>query len=339
MAQLKLAVIGCGRVAERFHLPALAASPAFATTLLVDPATDQADTLARRFDVPRVCGDFRNVAGEVDAAIVAVPNHLHGPVSVYLLEHGIHVLVEKPMALTTEECDEMIAAGELSGATLSIGLVRRRYAPFRFTKQLLESGILGKVRSFDFREGAVYNWSSASSGNLRRESGGGVLMDLGSHLFDTLLWWLGDVAEVEYRDDALGGVEAECRVRLALTSGAEGVVELSRLRGLRNTYQVRAEHGEVEVALGFDGGVRLSLDGSSSALAGSVSEAKRHVDLSDVFEDQLADFAEAIRSKSPPDVSAEDGRRSIELIQACRQVRQHLRHPWEPEDLGKSYVA
>jgi predicted dehydrogenase len=339
MDRLKLAMVGCGSAAERLHLPALAASPDFTTTVLVDRERDRAGALARRFEVPNVRIDVREITGHVDAAIVAVPNHLHGPVSEELLHSGVHVLVEKPMGLSVVECDGMIAAAESSGAVLSVGLVRRRYPAFRFTKALFHRGVLGRVKSFDFREGEVYGWDSASDGNFRKGSGGGVLTDLGSHLLDALGWWLGEPEVLEYRDDAVGGVEAECRIELALPCGASGVVELSRLRRLRNTYRIHAEHGSVEVGLGYDGAVGLTLDDGAPAMVARASPKDEIADLTALFGRQLGDFAAAIRNGSPPPISGQDGRRSVALIEACRDIRTVLTYPWDMDEVGSAHAS
>ncbi len=336
---LRLAVVGCGRASERLHMPAQAASPDFSTTILVDRERRHATALADRFDVPEVSTDFHDVVGAADAAIVAVPNHLHGAIGQYLLEHGVHVLVEKPMALTVRECDGMIAAAESSGATLFVGLIRRSYPTFRFVKGLLDRGILGRVRDFDFQEGAVYGWRSASSGNLRKESGGGVLTDIGSHLLDTLTWWLGDARVLEYRDDARGGVEAECRIHLALPDGATGVVRLSRLRPLRNTYRIQTEYAEVEVDAGVGGNIRLSMSEGAPALDGRVSGPQGNPGLSELFNEQLADFAHSIRTGRTPATSGREGRRAIALIEACRKTRENLPEPWAADEAEGLHVV
>jgi hypothetical protein len=86
---------------------------------------------------------------------------------------------------------------------------------------LLESGALGKIESFDFREGAVFNWPATTNSFWRRETaGGGVLADQGAHVLDLLLWWLGDFTSLTYVDDSQGGVEADCRLELSMKSGA-----------------------------------------------------------------------------------------------------------------------
>src|ERR1041384_3242084 len=106
---VRVAMIGCGAVAERGHLPTLAASSEARLSWLVDNNEARTSALAARFGAgSRTSPDYRDVIGHTDAAIVALPHSLHGPVCSDLLAHGIHVLVEKPMAMSTGECDQMM---------------------------------------------------------------------------------------------------------------------------------------------------------------------------------------------------------------------------------------
>src|SRR4051794_39425130 len=104
MQKLRIAVVGCGAVAQIHHLPALAASENAEAVLLVDNDESRARALAERFGVPGVTTDFREIPGRADAAIVALPNNLHAPVAIELLRRGVPVLVEKPMAMTSAQC-------------------------------------------------------------------------------------------------------------------------------------------------------------------------------------------------------------------------------------------
>ena len=112
--KLRLAVVGCGAVAAIHHLPALSLCRSAEAVVLVDADPGRARDLAARFGVPETSTDVRSLPGRVDAAIVALPNSLHAPVSIDLLRQGVHVLVEKPMALNVRECDAMIAAADRS---------------------------------------------------------------------------------------------------------------------------------------------------------------------------------------------------------------------------------
>lgn len=338
---LRLAIIGCSAVSERGHSPAAALVPQARITALVDTDAARARRLADRHPGAQTFDDYRGVLGQIDAAIVALPPSLHAAVSIDLLERGVHVLVEKPMASSTAECDAMIAAARRSGAVLAVGLVRRFSWPYRFAKRIIDAGSLGPIQSFDVHEGGVFNWPSASPYFLKKElAGGGVLADAGAHVIDALLWWFGDIGSLGYFDDELGGVEADCELDVMMSNGVRGRVELSRTRAMRNTTIIRGACGSLEIhafrnAVTLclpDGGARdLQLVGELRASApGSAGDATD----GDMMAEQLADFAGSIRGRRPPTVTGEEGRRSVQAIEACYAQRQRLRHPWVFEGVG-----
>jgi len=336
LEKLKLAMIGCGAIVQRIHLPVASRSDQVEVTLLVDKDLPRAREAAEQFNVPAVADDYRDAvqrAGtDVDAALVAVPNLLHGSVSSELLRAGIHVLVEKPMALTAAGCDEMIQAADEGGATIAVGLNSRFVWAHRFVKQAITSGLLGNLQSFELRRGDIFTWPIVSSYIFDRKwSGGGVLMDIGPHVLDLLLWWLGDFESVAYRDDAEGGVEANCELFLTLKSGPSGVIELSRDRVLDNKWVLRGDRAtlEVDCGAGSPPPVHLCVGDedivvTGIATQGSVADKSHHAP----YERQLADFCDAVRSHREPFVGRE-GKKCIELIETCYNSRQAIDYPWK----------
>ena len=332
MKSTKLAMVGCGAVTELCHLPAAKGINNCEVVMLVDKDLVRARELAALFNIPSVSQDYREVIDKVDAAIIALPHNLHAVVSIQLLKAGIHVLVEKPMAMTASECTKMIEAAKAGNALLAVGLMRRFLNSALFTKEAIESGLLGGIESFDFREGNVYNWPVNSNFFFRRETaGGGVLFDTGAHTLDLLLWWLGDMEVTDYFDDCLGGVEADCEIRLRAASGAHGIVELSRTRDLRNTAIIKGERGEIEVDLRRNEvSLRTAEGGASVAGYGLVQgqQELREQGFFDLFPLQLDDFVHAVQSGNRPRVDGEEAVRSVELIESCYQKRAPLRTPW-----------
>lgn len=350
--KIRIAIVGCGAVTEIGYLPAASISSRISLpaamglglhaknlkcndaeiTALADINLTRAEALARRFGVPYACNDFKHFLADMDAAIVALPHYLHAPVSIELLKQGIHVLVEKPMALNTSECDAMIQAAKQSGATLAVGIVRRFLPPYQFLKTLIDSGLLGKISSFDVREGLVYGWPVASDFFFRKETaGGGVLIDTGAYTMDMVQWWFGDCRSLEYLDDSMGGVEADCEIHLEMESGVLGYIELSRTRNLRNTIVVQGEKGSIEMSL-HSPAISISPKDSCQKLTGHVLEKDAVKPAGNSFAEllkaELEDWVEAIINKRQPRVPGEEGRKSIALIEACYKNRKLLSLPW-----------
>ena len=337
--RIRIAIIGCGAVSQRCHIPAADAHPHLQLEWLVDPDDDLLRQLSKDVGQVKTAEDYREVIGSVDAAILAVPHSLHAPIGVDLLRHGIHLLVEKPMATSVAECDAMIEAANEGKAVLAVGLMRRFLHSAHFARWAVRSGLLGRVESFDFREGNVYSWPVQSDFFFRKvTAGGGVLFDTGAHTLDLLLWWLGEADEVEYYDDSYGGVEADCELRVSMASGARGLVELSRTRNLRNTAIIRGENAELEVGLRTNEAVLRSRDGGPG-LAGLGLKGPDQNPVTqgfmDLFPLQINDWIEAIRTGRAPTVPGTEGRRSVALIGACYAKRKPLELPWmSPESRG-----
>ena len=116
--KIRLAVVGCGAVARIHHLPSITASNRFELIALVDRYLPNAQKLGEEYGIPAAVEDYGEIAAHIDAAIVALPNYLHATVSIDLLRRGIHVLVEKPMALSSRECETMISAASVPAQSL-----------------------------------------------------------------------------------------------------------------------------------------------------------------------------------------------------------------------------
>lgn len=332
-APLRLAVVGCGAVAELYHLPAIAATESVELVALVDPALHRARTLAGRHGASHALPDASELPGLVDAAVVATPNRLHAAVASSLLRAGIHTLVEKPLARTTLECDEIAAAAASSGALAAVGHDFRWFPVAGFAKELFESRMLGRVEHVDLRQSQTGGWPSRTASSFSRDdSGGGVLLDFGVHMLDLLGWWLGGLHPSAYRDDAAGGVEAECEVDLDTGGGARVHVALSRRRTMRETFVVRCERATVEIGIFEPALLRISLP-AGGAVEGDVPDDEfARAPILTVFRRQLEAFASAIRTGSGPVVSLADGRRAVALVETCYSMREPLRRPWDWPD-------
>ena len=191
----------------------------------------------------------------VDAALIATPPSHHAPCCIELARRGLHLMVEKPMAITTADAKAMADAARKAGVVLTVGHFRRLLPAVRLLRSAIDRNALGRPVGFDAEEGDAYTWGLTTLSNLRKDQGGGgVLIDIGSHVLDLLLYFFpGPWDVLEYHDNALGGVETDCRLRLRMhgTNGpVDGQVELSRTRKLRSTLRVVCEKGTLELQTG-----------------------------------------------------------------------------------------
>jgi predicted dehydrogenase len=337
-APVRLALVGCGAAAERCHVPGLSFVPQVRLTALVDPVEaharrlrDQYAALGGDAGAVRVATDVAQVAGEVDAAVVASPHDTHLPLALALAGAGVHCLVEKPMGMSEAECVRMAEAARRAGVVMGVAHVRRLFPASPWVRRLLRAGALGRVERIRWREGAPYEWPLTTPSLFTRSvSGGGVLADGGPHVLDLLLWWMdADGAEVvEVRDSGLGGAESEAVVRLRM-AGADVRVELSRLRMRENTCVIHGSEGQLEVGIDteapytrWDAGGRVVEEGIVPA------EPPAQAGWEMLFAEQLRNLAAAVRGTEAVYADAEDGRRVVRLIERCYAARQPLDLPW-----------
>jgi predicted dehydrogenase len=347
-----VALIGCGAVSQMLYAPALdklASEGLVVTVALVDPNPERCFQIG---GILSTASDFRDLkamfaAVTPDIAIIAAPHRHHADLVVSCLEKTAGVLCEKPMAMTAAECDRMIAAADHANRVFAVGHFRRFFPSAQLVKTILSNGLLGSVRSFRVLEGETYSWPAQSASFFKRnDSGGGVLIDAGAHTIDLLLWWLGDVADFEYEDDTMGGVEANCRLRLKMNSGANGIVQLSRDWPLPNRYVIECEKGWLAYICDkvdcLEWGLYDSEYGLETQIRMMTDTVQPHTyqlgaagpAFLDCFVNQLRNVLAAVNGQEMVCVSGIEARKTVALIEACYRKRKLLEMPWlEPAEL------
>jgi len=188
-----LAVIGCGRVAYS-HLPAIKELGDMAQLVAtVSRTKEHAKEAARKFGAKRYYTSLEEALqdSEIDAVVLCLPHHLHASISVKAAEHGKHMLVEKPMANTVREAEEMIEAAEKNGVILMSGQSRRFYNAVLESKKYLDKGKIGRLIDinatlFGYVDKPPTSWWSSA-----KKAGGLIIPLFGSHTIDYILWLFG----------------------------------------------------------------------------------------------------------------------------------------------------
>lgn len=319
---IRFGIIGCGAITETAYLPIFKEISIGQLTCLVDTDVDRALAFAKDYSLSYVGNNLEAIFDYVDAVIVAVPNYLHFPISKVCLEAGKHVLCEKPLATNTNDCKDLIFLANKYSLKLSVAHVRRFYPAAKKIKKIINSRELGNVESFDFEEGAVFSWPTVSGFFFDIEkAGGGVLMDIGSHLLDLLLWWLPyEIMPVNYEDDNLGGVEAFAKIEIGFSNSMTGNVTLSRLSVLKNFYTIYFEKGIVE----WDPLSPRRIFIRKAQESSKTIKVKK----GNPVKDMLYSFIYSIQDDQRVLVSGEDGLRVIQLIERCYNSRKVLPLEW-----------
>jgi UDP-N-acetylglucosamine 3-dehydrogenase len=193
---VRIAVIGCGLVARRSHLPTYLADPEAELSAVVSGRIETARTAAAEFGGPRVLPSWQEAVAdsEIDAIDICTPNALHAVIAIAAAHAGKHVLVEKPMALSLADADAMIAAAREAGVVLMVAH-NLRYAPvYEAIKRTVSDGVIGELlaaRGVFMHAGPDSFWGASSDWFWREETaGGGSLLDLGIHMIDLLRWFI-----------------------------------------------------------------------------------------------------------------------------------------------------
>ena len=194
---IRVGVIGCGKIAQVRHLPEYHANPNVTITALYDANAERAQACAARYG-GRVYATAEALlaADDVDAVSICSTNLTHAPLTILALESGKHVLCEKPMAVTIEDCEAMVAAAKRTGLQLMIGMNQRLAAAHVKAKELLDAGAIGRPVSFrtTFGHGGPETWT-VDRQNIwffdKARASMGVLADLGIHKTDLIQHLLG----------------------------------------------------------------------------------------------------------------------------------------------------
>ncbi|MEH7379078.1 Gfo/Idh/MocA family oxidoreductase [Bacillus sp. JJ1533] len=198
MSKVKIAVIGCGSIAQHRHLPEYAMNKHVEIVAVCDIVEDRVHQVASQYGVMAYTNYEELLADpEVEAVSVCTPNYLHAPISIAALEAGKHVLCEKPMATSKEEAMNMIEAAQKSNKKLMIGHNQRFVASHQKARQLIEDGVLGKIYSFRtaFGHGGPEGWSVDGKESWffkKNEAFIGAMGDLGVHKTDLMRFLLGE---------------------------------------------------------------------------------------------------------------------------------------------------
>lgn len=329
---VRLGIVGCGAIAREAHLPVIAGEPGVEVTVLCDRDRGNATLAAREVGLDAaITTELAELAGKVDAAIVAVPPRFHAPITIQLLELGIDVLCEKPLAITVADGQRMADAARRSGRVLAVALMMRFFPHNRWLADLVEDGEIGAIREVIVEDGAPLDWPMASNGYFdRKATGGGVLFDSGVHLLDRVLWLFGDLDDIAYEDDSFGGFESNARLSGVLRIGDRPVparMDFSWSHRLRRSIRVVGERGTLEAFTSDPRTLTLHRATSRGPMEMQIRCAERW-DPRSHYRAQLADFIAAIRERREPFVTAESALRALAVIETAYARRTSMAQPW-----------
>ena len=192
---LKIGIIGCGKITEVRHAPEYAENPNCQLVAFFDVVPERAKALAEQYGGTAYDSIEALLASDVDAVSVCVANAYHAQASIQALKAGKHVLCEKPMATTPEDCEAMVAAAKAAGKFLMIGQNQRLAKAHVKAREIIESGEMGRVITFEthFAHPGPEGWTGVRDSWFfdKKVASFGVMADLGVHKTDLIHYLTG----------------------------------------------------------------------------------------------------------------------------------------------------
>jgi predicted dehydrogenase len=334
-------VIGAGGIADRRTIPeGLVPSAMCNLVAVMDIDAGRAWSVAERHGVPAYDTSVEALLArqEVEAVYIATPNHLHKEQVLAAAAAGKHVFVEKPLALSVADAEEMVDACERAGVKLMVGYLMRFHAYHRHLKAMIEAGDLGQVV---FGRAQLTCWYPPMEGAWRQNlalGGGGAFIDMGTHCLDLLEMLIGRARQVSaFMGTLTHGYEVEdsATVLVEFEGGAQGIVDVNFNvpdAAAQNVLEVRGSVGAVlaDHTIGQEPDGRMvawlpkTVGGYDAAQARTEQGVRREIDVTPVntYRAEVEHFVECIESGAEP---LTGGKEAIRFVQVTERVYEAAR--------------
>jgi UDP-N-acetyl-2-amino-2-deoxyglucuronate dehydrogenase len=351
--RVRTALIGCGKVGQ-IHATALRELPESEFVAVCDASRERAEAFAARHGT-RAFNDLGTMLAEsgAEAVLVATPHPLHAEAVLQAAASGVHVLVEKPMAATLDDCDAILAAARQAGIKLGIISQRRFYEPVQRMKAAIDAGkigrpVLGVFTMYSWRDQAYYE-SDPWRGKWATE-GGGVLVNQSPHQLDLLQWFMGEIEEVSGYWGNLNHpyieVEDTAVAIVRFRGGGLGSIttSLAQKPGINTQVHIHGSNGasigvETDRGATFVAGVSEIAEPPLNDLWTIPGEEHRLAEFEAIDRSrfrqikatthyhalQIQDFLKSILDDRPPLVTGEEGRKVVALFTAIYRSQRERR--------------
>ncbi|MHA6484992.1 Gfo/Idh/MocA family protein [Paenibacillus sp. strain BS8-2] len=251
-----VAVIGAGAIAGH-HFGAITALEGVQSCAVADLNLERAEELANKFGV-KAYQDYREMITQErpDIVAIALPHYLHKEAALFAASYGCHIMLEKPMAISAAECDEIIHAAQMTDVRVLVGHTQHYMAENIQAKKLIQSGVIGSVVMINDIRHMDYYLSTRPDWFLEKQkSGGGILANLGTHSIDKIQWLAGSAvrkvnASVSYHGSR-GDVEGSGMIYLELGNGMPAtIMQGGYIGAARNETEIIGTKGMIKLMTG-----------------------------------------------------------------------------------------
>ena len=324
---MNFCVIGTGRAGLVHARNLKTRLPGAQLAALCDADRNALEQVGRELEIAALYDDYRDALGreDIDAVVIVTPTFLHRDIACAAAEVGKHVFLEKPMAVSVDECRQIIAVVDKAGVKLQIGFMRRFDARFLEAKAMLDSGELGRVmviKSTGRGPGLPPPWI------YDVDSSNGILAEVNSHDFDSVRWLAGsDLTRVYAEADNFKCPDAKAQyprfydnavVSLRFANGALGTIDGSCPchYGYDARVEILCESGVLQIGSAQQHGLtRIGRDGT---VTGKTVRSWRNL-FQDAYVAELEHFIRCIGDDTPPRVTGHDGLKALEAVVAANR--------------------
>ncbi len=333
---IRLGIIGCGRGSVVHHLPALARAPEFKVVSIADLDARRLKRTADQYGIAKRFDDYRALLneGDIEAIAVVTPTETHAEIGAAVLAMKKHLFMEKPLALTLEECDRLISEASSASCKVMVDLNNRWHRLVLRARDLVRSGILGKLRAIRSVYTHCHPGAGAPSWHKRRALGGGVLFNDGVHHFDLWRFLLdAEVTEIfartepsDYFDDDTSVVSARldngmlASAVFSFSSSEQSEVEVFGQAGRLILSMYRFDGLEFFPNNAYPGSLKTRLQSGAHTLREipqALASMRNGGDFTACYESLWRHFAACIRLNKTPACTLEDGKKALEIMLAA----------------------
>lgn len=329
---VKIALVGCGGIAQRHWKAIQSHVPQLNVTAAVDVDPNSAASMAEQTGgQPFSSLQAALEQGDFDAVDIMLPHHIHEEVAIAAFEAGKHVVMEKPMATTLEACDRILAAAKKAGTVFMIAEQSQYWPASVEVQRLINDGAIGAIVSAEgyFGGPGISDWGVNDWRFSKDKTGGGLCIDGGLHWMRPLRMWLGEIDEVvAVLDYPLKAMEGESLAYAIFRFKSGKFATLKALRvGTVNApsedFRVTGTEGVLVVEKGRAGRVMLYSAEHRDGLQVLSAEERK----ASAFALELSEFAQAILHGTPMTAGPEES--LGELRAALAIYRSAETHRWE----------
>lgn len=335
MDKIRIALLGCGAVAD-LYLPVFRHIPELELVAVADINHEAAERIAKRYQIPEIYSTAEQIAedDEIDAVIVATPPQFHYENIKVLSEKGKHILCEKPMAHSVEDCQKIIDVCHDNKVKLQLAHMKRFMRGNQKVKSIIDSGVLGKVFMVECQ------WDVAvpqivETYREKSATGGGVLQDHGPHAFDLVRWWTGnDIKEISASVKIVHPKRVNEDTAVVTAEHENGMTSLYHMTRIffgreydHDYYKIYGTEGTLEV-VNEHHFPTMSLESPKIVFYGPEDYVKNmdvlhgwslddQIMQNSAFYSELKAFTECILNNKEPRVTGADGLHAMECVSAA----------------------